>query len=210
MMTTIAPPDLRRSVKRFDRQLLDGSRLLNIFGSNGLQPTLLPDLGTLITRTGDVRLLDQALRATVQAEGMWASAFNIAVSSVTTLDWELTGDVPLRNKQAREILEYVPYIKMMELLATDYLGTNNGCFAEILKASSARGSRILGLDHLDSAYCARTGDPENPVIYTDTLGAEHLLRYDQVLELVDQPLASRDALGRGICCLLYTSPSPRD
>lgn len=190
-------PDLRRSIKRFDI-LPNGMQIMNIFGANGLQPHLLPELSKLVN-AGGTSMLDQALHATLMAEGMWSSAVNIAVSAVVTADWECSGDVPLRNKQAREILQYTSYTSVIEKALTDYLTCQNGTFVETIRVSNARGSRVLGLDHLDTMYCERTGDPEVPVLYTDAAGKVHELRWWQVFDLVDMPSPRRGAMGRGIC-----------
>ena len=63
----------------------------------------------------------------------------------------------------------------------DYLLTDNGAFVEVVRASAASGSRIIGLAHLDSARCTRTADPDVPILYRDRLGKIHEMRWWQVL-----------------------------
>jgi hypothetical protein len=70
---------------------------------------------------------------------------------------------------------------------------------EIVRASSGYGSKILGLMHLDSHRCTRTGDPSIPVLYRDLKGAEHQLRAHQVLMFADMPEPSESYYGVGNC-----------
>ena len=51
---------------------------------------------------------------------------------------------------------WVPFLNMH---LRDYLLTDNGAFVEVVRASAASGSRIIGPAHLDSARCTRTADP---------------------------------------------------
>jgi hypothetical protein len=81
----------------------------------------------------------------------------------------------------------------------DYLTTDNGAFIEIVRQSSAAGSRIVGLRHLDSIRCYRTGDPERPLVYIDSVGRHHLLNYEDVIMLSDMPSSRVEFRGYGIC-----------
>ncbi len=45
----------------------------------------------------------------------------------------------------------------------------------------------VGIAHLDSARCIRTGDPTYPVLYTDRKGGLHKLAAHQVITLEDMP-----------------------
>lgn len=50
----------------------------------------------------------------------------------------------------------------------------------------------IGLAHLDSQRCVRTGDPDFPVIYTDLRGKRHKMAYWQVCTLSDMPSPRED------------------
>jgi len=45
----------------------------------------------------------------------------------------------------------------------------------------------VGIAHLDSHKCTRTGDPDYPVLYTDLKGNIHKLAYYQVITIEDMP-----------------------
>jgi hypothetical protein len=57
------------------------------------------------------------------------------------------------------------------------------------RITSKPGSKIIGLYHLDSLRCYRTGDPDRPVIYQDLRGNFHYLTWWQVWDISDTPNA---------------------
>lgn len=163
-----------------------------------LQPSL-PD----VLNYWDVRTRDAALYSTLDYEDKWANAVSIAATKCASLEYDVEGDVDLRKVRSHDILANVdgmqgwtPFIsKHMQ----DFLTTDNGAFIEIVRASSAVGSRVTGLIHLDSARCVRTGDPERPVVYRDRLGQMHVMRAHQVIALVDMPSPRATFNGSGRC-----------
>jgi len=59
----------------------------------------------------------------------------------------------------------------------------------------------IGLAHLDSSRCRRTGNPAFPVIYTDLDGFEHLLANHQVAPLTEMPSTRETHLGYQRCAV---------
>lgn len=57
----------------------------------------------------------------------------------------------------------------------------------------------IGVAHLDAARCTRTGDAEYPVVYEDTGGTAHKLRWYQVAVLEDMPSADVTKHDVGYC-----------
>ena len=53
----------------------------------------------------------------------------------------------------------------------------------------------IGLAHLDSQRCTRTGNPQYPVIYTDSHGVQHKLNWYQVVTIEEMPSPREDMLG---------------
>lgn len=150
---------------------------------------------------------DFVLRSTVHREAMWADAVYKAITKTAALGWTIedTEDSKVRTKRGQDIFMtalagmhrgWVPFISMH---LRDYLLTDNGAFVEIIRSSSAAGSRILGIGHLDSARCTRTGDPDIPVLYRDRLGKWHEMRWWQVMTFADQPDPSETWNGVGFC-----------
>lgn len=150
---------------------------------------------------------DFALRATVHRESMWASAIYKAITKTAALGWEIqdSDDSRVRTKRGQDIYltalagmhrGWVPFVSMH---LRDYLLTDNGAFVEIIRASSAAGSRIMGIAHLDGARCTRTGDADIPVLYADRLGKLHEMKWYQVMSFADMPDPSETWNGVGFC-----------
>lgn len=118
------------------------------------------------------------------------------------------------------------WVSFIQKVLGDYLTTDNGCFIRVRTAdersetikvkeaaegaagpqyqdvtitSSAPGGKVVGLYHLDSLACTRTGNLRYPVRYVDARGQWHLLRFDQVLWVADQPSARQGMFGVGHC-----------
>lgn len=148
---------------------------------------------------------DAVLRSTLFAEDMWAGAVYKAITKNVALGWtvEDSEDSTRRVKQSQELFLQADggagWVAFGSRHLLDYLLSDNGTFVEIVRASSARGARILGICHLDSSRCRRTGDPDVPVIYTDLRGREHELRDYQVLLFADMPMSGASYFGVGMC-----------
>jgi len=59
----------------------------------------------------------------------------------------------------------------------------------------------IGLAHLDSQRCSRTGDLEYPVVYKDLKGGQHKLSWWQVITLEELPSAREDMKGIQRCAV---------
>ncbi len=82
----------------------------------------------------------------------------------------------------------------------DYFTTDNGAFIEIDREDNSKpGSKIIGLYHLDSMRCYRTGDPNVPVVYADLHNQYHFLTWWQVWDIADTPNSRNNYFGVGDC-----------
>lgn len=142
---------------------------------------------------------DQALRATVLHEDFWAGAVTIATTKMSSKTWEVDSEVPLRSKRLQELLLSTNWVHFIAMHIRDYLTTDNGAFVEVVRATSSPVSKVMGIVHLDSLRCNRTGDPDIPVIYTDRKGQEHEMEAHQVFYLSDLPDPSEMLFGVGYC-----------
>ena len=146
---------------------------------------------------------DSVLRSTLQYESMWADAIYIGLTKISALSYDVAGDVHARVKRIHELLLqadlYSGWVQFLQKHLRDFLLTDNGAFIEIVRASSAAGSRITGLVPLDSRRCQRTGDPNIPVIYTDRQGRPHEMRDYQIILMADLPESSEPYFGVGFC-----------
>lgn len=134
---------------------------------------------------------DLVLAATIYREPVWASAVWKYCTRQIARQWEIKSDVPLRSKKSQELfLDFdggrgwaAGLFKHLQA----YRLTGNGGWIEIIRATSARGSKITGLAPLDPLRCTRTGNPSEPIFYRDNLGNLHWLKDYQVFNINDQP-----------------------
>lgn len=145
---------------------------------------------------------DVTLRSTILHESFWASAVAIAATKVAAQSFDVKGDVPARVKAAQRMMVQWGgggYVPSQESGILDFATTDNGEFHEVVRMSSAAGSKIIGLVHLDSLRCQRTGDPSIPILFRDLKGGLHEMRDYQVINLVDMPDPGYSWLGVGHC-----------
>jgi len=148
-------------------------------------------------------LRDSVLRSTLHVEDMWSSAIAKATTKQAALGFTVTDSTEsdLRMERAQRTLLFFDgaWTIGLQKHVQDYLLCDNGAFIEVERVSRAPWSRVRALWHLDSAWCRRTGNADYPVVYTDARGEMHLLRYDQVIHMADQPSPHRQAYGLGLC-----------
>ena len=165
--------------------LLDGVR-----GATGL-----PRYGSMMR--------DRILAESPMIEDMWASAVGLAITKQSSLGWRIEDDAQSQRRihaAQRMLLAFDgDYVAGITRHLRDYLLTNNGAFVEIVRASTARGSRIIGLMQLDSLRCHRIDDPAYPVLYEDRRGAFHRLPAENVIAFADLPSARIEHAGMGHC-----------
>lgn len=170
-------------------QFLSAGLLEGVKGATGLPP-----YGT--------KAADAILSETPMIENMWSSAISTAISKQTALGFEIedTTESTRRIKQAQELMLGFDgnYTTGLARHLRDFLTTDNGAFIEIVRSSSAAGSKVIGLMHLDSLRCYRTGDDRHPVIYVDMRGHHHVLRDSDVIMMADTPSPRVEHFGMGI------------
>lgn len=146
---------------------------------------------------------DWVLYSTLFRESMWQAALGIAISKVVSMGFEVDSEVPLRARRAQNLFLNMDaghgFVSGLSKHLQSFSLTDNGGPIEIVRASSAAGSRILGLVPLDTFRCWRTGDPTRPVIYQDLRGGWHEMRDHEVILLADMPDQSDRWYGIGHC-----------
>jgi len=146
---------------------------------------------------------DWILYSTLFRESMWQAAISIAISKVVARGYEVESDIPLRAKKAQQLFVNFDLGKGMvsglQRHLQSYLLTGNGGPIEIVRASGAAGSRILGLVPLDTFRSIRTGDPDVPLIYCDRFGRWHEMKDHEVILMTDMPDQSDTWYGIGHC-----------
>lgn len=151
---------------------------------------------------------DAMLRKTVLHESFWAAAVTISAVKAASKGFDFDGPPRLISRAQEMMVQWSGqgYVPSQEKGVQDFMCTDNGEFHEIVRVSNARGSKILGLAHLDSGRCQRTGDPEIPVLYRDLAGYLHELRDYQVVSLSDMPDPGASWFGVGHCAASRAYP----
>ena len=158
-----------------------------------------------ITQWGaSVRLRDTELRRFYPTEPTLAAAvYNTALRNAS-YSWTLEGP-PRTVEQVQRVLHMANrgggFQQMMMQVSTDVLTTDNGGFMEIVRLEDSPDSPVIGLNHLDSGRCRRTGNPDFPVVYTDLQGTDHKLRNYQVVTIADNPSPIEAMFGVGFCAV---------
>lgn len=170
--------------------ILSSGLLEGVKGATGL-----PAYGT--------KAADAILSETPLIENMWASAVNTTLSKQVAIGFQVS-DVTKNTRRidrAKNLLINFDgsYSYGLSRHVRDFLTTDNGAFIEIVRASNAKGSRIIGLMHLDSLRTYRTNDRDYPVVYQDYRGEFHRLRHEEVIMLSDMPSARIEHRGLGMC-----------
>lgn len=146
---------------------------------------------------------DWMLFSTLYRESMWSAALSIAISKIVAMGFDIDSEIPLRAKRAQNLFLNMDagkgYVSGLQKHLQSFCLTGNGGPIEIVRASSAAGSRILGLVPLDTFRATRTGDPEVPIIYQDRRGGWHEMRDYDVMLLSDMPDQSDTWFGLGHC-----------
>lgn len=200
MSNGAAPPAafdvLRKSVTRDD---------YNTEPTSGVMHWIIPALGSAAQDLPQFWSFarDQVLASTLYRESMWADAISIAIGKIAARGFDVDSDVPLRTKRAQDLFLNFDsghgYVSGLQKHLQNFLLTGNGAHVEIVRATRALGSRILGLVPLDTFRCRRTGDPDFPIIYRDRYGREHIMREWDVFSLTDMPDPADTWYGVGHC-----------
>ncbi|HLE04989.1 MAG TPA: hypothetical protein VI729_10325 [Anaerolineales bacterium] len=133
---------------------------------------------------------DMELREFWPTESFLAGAVFTCATSNASLEWELDG--PDRTVEVvHELLNQADFGRGWREFAVkvslDLYTQDNGAFIEIIRSANSPAAPILGISHLDSARCQRTGDLEFPVIYMDIKGTRHKMPWHSVIALAEFP-----------------------
>lgn len=129
-----------------------------------------------------------------------------------TLDWEIRGPEKVAQAVTDMMLAAIAgdtfgWVQFVEKISQDLYTTDNGTFVEIIRdpgmdaGSKFKDERapVIGIAHMDSNQCVRTGDPETPIYYTDRNGKLHKMKWWQVIAFSDYPSSIEKMNGVGYC-----------
>jgi len=160
---------------------------------------------------------DRQLRDFWPTEPYLSGALASVCMQKASMDWEIRGPSPKIVQAVTEMLLYRSIAgnagvgwAQYELVGTqDLFSQDNGRFEELIRdpgmdANSKfkdENAPVIGLNHLDSNQCIRTGNPETPVIYIDRQSQRHKLKWYQVISYSDFPSPIERMNGVGVCAV---------
>lgn len=152
----------------------------------------------------NVNRRDRELREFWPSESILAGAVYFACARNSGFEWIIDG--PDRTVNA---VEYVlnnaitagapGWMTFINAVSQDLYTTDNGAFIEVIRKEPS--SPVIGIAHLDSYECTRTGDPMFPVIYRDRDGNYHKMPWYNIITLSDMPSPIQKMNGVGHCAV---------
>lgn len=158
-----------------------------------------------------VYVRDRQLRDFWPTEPYLAGAMANVAFRNSVFEWEIRGRSEKVNQAVGDVLvsalagDAFGWVPFMQKFSQDLYTQDNGCFIELIRDPGLdAGSRftgalapVLGIGHLDSNRCTRTGNPEFPVVYQDRNGGKHKLQWYQVIPFADYPSSIETMNGVG-------------
>lgn len=121
-------------------------------------------------------------------------------------DRSVKAHVALAGQIEQDLLDNSGIYKGFEVefskFVADYLTTDNGGFLLVMGGGAADGPIVgppVGVLHLDSLRCTRSGIPEYPVTYHHSDGKRYALHYTRVLYMSSMPSADAELYDVGLC-----------
>jgi len=198
---------IQRSVQEFPKQDTSGGWTFT-WNIKSAADKILPWGRNVVAR-------DRQLRDFWPTETYLAGAVANVAFRNAAFEWEIRGGGKKVEQAVTDILtaaiagDSFGWVPFMQKFSQDLYTTDNGGIIELIRDpgldanSRFQGALapVLGLAHLDSNQCTRTGNPEYPIVYTDRLGEKHKLRWYQVIPFSDYPSAIEKMNGVGICAV---------
>ena len=158
---------------------------------------------------------DRQLRDFWPTEPFLAGAIANVSYRNAAFDWEIRGPSANVEQIISDMLKSAiagdsfGWTNFVQKFSEDLYTTDNGAFVELIRdpgtdANSRfknENAPVLGIAHMDSNQCVRTGDPQTPVIYTYRKGRDHKLQWYQVIPFSDYPSAIEKMNGVGYCAV---------
>lgn len=135
-------------------------------------------------------LRDRQLRAFFPSEPFLASSIATIAARNAAMNWKITG-AEQTAKIGAGILQNANFgagwEHFISTVTIDLLSQDKGAFVETPRAADSPDAPVLAINHLDAGRCHPTGVPETPVIYEDANNVLHLLKWYEVVQLLEMP-----------------------
>lgn len=154
---------------------------------------------------------DRQLRGFWPSEPLLAAAVYSMAVRMAVMDWSIVGADPEKPRPKNTIRAVERMLRNADRgngwqvfvvkVMTDVYTQDNGGFIELIRTKNRPDSPVIGIAHLDSARCFRTGNPEVPVIYLDRQGREHKMKWWNVVTVEDMPSPVETMYGAQLCAV---------
>jgi hypothetical protein len=147
---------------------------------------------------------DRQLRDWWYTESTLAGAIYSVCMSNAAMRWVVEG--PDRTvKAAQDILTYANKGKGWRDFcikgSIDFYTQDNAWWMEVIRASDSPSAPVLGINHLESSRCQRTGNTDYPCIYQDADGRLHKMPWYSVVSLEEFPSPIETMYGVQYCAV---------
>lgn len=158
---------------------------------------------------------DQQLREFWPTESYLAGTVANVSFRNAGFDWEIRGGSEKVNQAVTDMLMRaigvgaVGWSHFCKPHTQDLSTTDNGAFIELIRDPGVDANSrfkdelapVIGIAHLDSGRCARTGNVEYPVVYQDKDEKYHRMRWFEVIPFSDMPSPIERMNGVGVCAV---------
>lgn len=145
---------------------------------------------------------DRLLRDFFPTESVLCSALFSTISKYAAFGWSLEG-YPRTVDRVRNMLHSSEHgdgwIHFCQKQLLDIFTQDNGAHMEVIRTDNNERAPVVQLNHLDASRCFRTGIRDEPIVYTDVRGKQHLLKWYQVISSTEFPSAKEEMRGYQYC-----------
>jgi len=163
----------------------------------------------------NVKLRDKQLRDFWPTESYLAGALVNVSFRNSAFDWEIKGESDKVVEAVTQMFlsaisgDSFGWAPFMNKISEDLYSQDNGAMIELIREpgmdanSKFKGvmAPVIGIAHLDSNQCTRTGNAEYPILYEDAKSKVHKLKWWQVIPLSDYPSSIQRMNGVGYCAV---------
>lgn len=136
---------------------------------------------------------DQELREFWPTENTLAGAIYSVSGRNAAYKWKIEGEAP-KTKNAVEWMLHNAlagqtrgWNQFLLKFSVDFYSQDNGAFIETIRSDNSPKAPVIGIGHLDSGRCTRTGNPFYPVLYMDRKGKYHKLPWWSIIPFSELP-----------------------
>lgn len=163
---------------------------------------------------GNLKTRDRELRGFWKSETILAGAMNSVCMRNAAYEWSIEGDEKTAEASTEMLHGAIAgnrrgWVEFIYAISQDLLGTDNGAFIEVIRKDKVRMGQdgmpvlppVIGIGHLDSLRCFRTGNPDIPVIYENRKGDRIKMPWWSIIPMAELPSPEEEMRGAGFCAV---------